>query len=99
MHHSNSTQTGGQVLWENKVTLGGVYQYIPTVSELIFAACSLPPVIIPAAQPEKSNLFGVESSPFGSFAVGFLSTTPTCHSHRVTSTSCLFFDEGVSQAG
>lgn len=52
-------------------------------------------------QPEKCNkkLCGVESSPFCLFAVGFLSTTPTCHSHGVTSRSCVFLEEGVSQKG
>lgn len=49
--------------------------------------------LITPPQPEKRNqkLCGVESSPFCLFAVGFLSTTPTCHSHRVTSRSCLLF--------
>lgn len=73
----------------------------PSIFDINFAASSLPQGINHAAQPEKCNqeLCGVENSPFCLFAVGFLSTTPTCHSHGVTSRSCVFLEEGVSQKG
>lgn len=70
---------------------------VPENFGIIFAASRLPPGINHAAQPGRCNQnlcgWGKFTSPF---AVGFLSATPTCHSHRVTSRSCAFLEEGVS---
>lgn len=95
MWHSSSCKTGGQEDLETRILESNKYLQYTIYLQFLkwYLQPCLPPRLNHTAQPEKWNqkLCGVESSPFCLFAVGFLSTTPTCHSHGVTSRSCLFW--------